>query len=155
MGTLGRGTMCTEHTNGFVLLLSFDSSLCCPLGPETPQVPRHGLRNPNMSQKHSDKRARWKRRNRSQKGNVIVPIKRWLPGTSPCFSGFSCTTIEQNGRPLKSTQIIGVPKPEFFRVCLRAPFLPPFFPHFSISVFRPCSLSHHFSPLHLPFIPLF
>ena len=39
-----------------------------------------------------------------------------------------------------------------FRVLFRAPFLPPFFP------FKPCSLSHHFSPLQLlpsPTSPLF
>ena len=37
------------------------------------------------------------------------------------------------------------------RVCFRAPFLPPFFPH----PFRPCSFFHHFSPLHLPLYPPF
>ena len=43
-----------------------------------------------------------------------------------------------------------------FRVCLRAPFLPPSFPHFSPSFpFRPCLLSHH-SPLFTsPCIPPF
>ena len=41
-----------------------------------------------------------------------------------------------------------------FRVLFRAPFLPPFSPHFSPSFpFGPCSLSHHFPPLHLPLLP--
>ena len=38
-----------------------------------------------------------------------------------------------------------------FRVRFRAPFLPPFFPHFPPSFpFRPCAVSHHFSPFRLP-----
>ena len=37
-----------------------------------------------------------------------------------------------------------------------APFLPPFFRHSPHSFpFRPCSLSHHFSPLQLPLYPPF
>ena len=39
-----------------------------------------------------------------------------------------------------------------FGVYLCPPFLPRFFPS---SPFRPCSLSHHFPPLHLPLYPLF
>ena len=43
-----------------------------------------------------------------------------------------------------------------FQVCFRAPFLPPFFAHFSPSFpSKACSLSHHFSPLHLPLYPPF
>ena len=42
------------------------------------------------------------------------------------------------------------------QVCFRAPFIPPFFPHFPPSFpFRPCSLSHHLSLLHLPLYPPF
>ena len=60
------------------------------------------------------------------------------------------------GRPLKSTKIRGVPKSEFFE-CFFGPLashpfsliFPPSFP------FRPCSLSHHFSPLHLSCFPPF
>ena len=60
------------------------------------------------------------------------------------------------GRPLKSTKIRGVPKSEFFE-CDFGPLsshpfsliFPPSFP------FRPCSLSHHFFPLHLPLYPPF
>ena len=38
----------------------------------------------------------------------------------------------------------------------RAPFLPPQSPVFPPSFpFKPCSLSHHFSPLHLPLYPPF
>ena len=49
-------------------------------------------------------------------------------------------------------------KTRVFRMRFRAPFLPPFFSSFSpLSFpFRPCSLSHHFSPLRLPlYCPLF
>ena len=43
-----------------------------------------------------------------------------------------------------------------FQVCFWAPFLPPFCPYSPLSFpFKPCSLSHHFSPLHLPLYPLF
>ena len=42
-----------------------------------------------------------------------------------------------------------------FRVCFRAPFLPPFFPFPPLlSPFKPCSLCYHFSPLHLPKTPI-
>ena len=42
-------------------------------------------------------------------------------------------------------------------MCSRAPFLPPVFPSFFTPSFpfRPCSLSHHFSPLRLPLYPSF
>ena len=54
----------------------------------------------------------------------------------------------QAGKPMKSTEIIGVPKSEFFECAFGPvsshPFtltFPPSFP------FKPCSLSHHFPPL--------
>ena len=48
---------------------------------------------------------------------------------------------------------IGVPESEFFE-CAFGPFLSTLFPSFfPLFPFRPCSLSHHFSPLHLPFTP--
>ena len=41
-----------------------------------------------------------------------------------------------------------------FRVRFRTPLLPRFFHHFPPSFpFRPCALSHHSSPLHLPIYP--
>ena len=44
-----------------------------------------------------------RRRNSSQKGNAVVPIKSWLSSNSPCFPGFeaqllrnSCAILEHN-----------------------------------------------------------
>ena len=60
------------------------------------------------------------------------------------------------GRPLKSTQIRGVPKSEFFECAFGPLSSHPFFLVLPLPFpFRPYSLSQHFSPLHLPLHPHF
>ena len=61
----------------------------------------------------------------------------------------------ENWKATKEYQNQRGTKIRVFRVWFRAPFLPPFFPSlFPPSFpFRPCSLSHHFFPLHLPLYP--